>query len=311
MVNYAIVGNADGRTIVVFANGQTLVAAEDHPNWDTIVSLAEAGDESVVDHFDLAKTVATRFEPLTERVSTRNGKLYLDGDEIHNALTNHILRYFEEDDDRWLDLVAFMENVQANPDEHSREQLYEWLDRHAFTITGDGLIVGYKGVNKTSDGEYVSTRSGPAIVDGEEVNGYVPNNPGSVIEMPRSSVVHDPSVGCSVGLHVGTYDYASNFTSHVLEVHVNPRDVVSVPTDSDWAKVRCCRYTVIGEVERPYTTPSLPREEPVDEEDDYDMCPECGEYQEYDCACHDEDTDEGDYEGDPDNYTPFGFFGFK
>jgi hypothetical protein len=56
--------------------------------------------------------------------------------------------------------------------------------------------------------------------------------------------------GCSVGLHVGTYDYASNFTLNVLEVHVNPRDVVSVPTDSNWAKVRCCRYVVIKEVER-------------------------------------------------------------
>jgi hypothetical protein len=303
MVNYAIVGNADGRTIVVFANGETHVAAQDHPNWDTIVSLAEAGDESVVDHFDLAKTVATRFDQLTERVSTRNGKLYLDGDEIHNALTSHILRYFKEDDDKWLDLVEFMENVQANPDQHSREQLYEWLDRHEFTITRDGMIVGYKGVNKDDSGDYWSTRSGPAIVDGEEINGYVPNRLGSVIEMPRSSVVHDPSNGCSVGLHVGTYDYASNFTLNVLEVHVNPRDVVSVPTDSNWAKVRCCRYVVIKEVERPYTTPSLPHEESeYHEDEDGHYCAVCGQYD-----CTEDEDDDGDEPETDYSYNPIGY----
>jgi hypothetical protein len=148
--------------------------------------------------------------------------------------------------------------VQSNPNEHSKEQMYEWLDRRDFTITSDGLIVGYKGVAPDGNGGYLSIHEGQAIVDGETVKGRIPTNPGSTVEMPRSEVQWDPSVGCHRGLHVGTWDYASSFAQGtVLEVHVNPRDVVSVPTDSDAAKVRCCRYTIVREIAVPYSTPVL------------------------------------------------------
>jgi hypothetical protein len=43
----------------------------------------------------------------------------------------------------------------------------------------------------------------------------------------------------------------------MLEVHVNPRDVVSVPTDSNWQKVRCCRYKVVDVIDQPYSTAVL------------------------------------------------------
>jgi hypothetical protein len=41
----------------------------------------------------------------------------------------------------------------------------------------------------------------------------------------------------------------------VLEVHVNPRDVVSIPDDHQDAKMRVCRYVVIGEVTAEHTKP--------------------------------------------------------
>ena len=176
-----------------------------------------------------------------------------------------MLRFLEAGVEDWVPLVKFFENVQANPNEHSREQLYNWLAKRDFTITPDGLIVGYKGVTR----DYRSILSGTATVDGVVYKGQIPNHIGAVVEMPRDQVQWDPSVGCHTGLHVGTYEYANGFAQGVLlEVHVNPRDVVSVPTDCDWAKVRVCRYVVVGTIDQPYTTPVIGFDWDWEDEDD-------------------------------------------
>lgn len=271
MLQYTIIGNEDGESnIVVFVAGQApQVASQSHPNFDAIVSGALAGDDSVIELFDIADAAAQKFHRLSERVTTANGRLYLDGEEVDNALSTQVLRFMDEGVEDWKPLVAFFENVQANPNEHSREQLFEWLNRRDFTITADGMIVGYKGVASDGDGGYLSIHSGKAIVDGETVTGRIPTNPGSIVEMPRSEVEWNPSGGCHTGLHVGTFEYAEGFSrGTVLEVHVNPRDVVSVPTDSDAAKVRCCRYSVVREIEVPYTGAVIFDE--ADFEDEYD-----------------------------------------
>jgi hypothetical protein len=254
-LQYTLVGNDDGSNIVVFIPGSApQVAHDSHPNFDAILAGALVGDTRVAELFDIAQTVAQKFQRLSERVTTANGRLYLDGEEVNNALTSQVLRFMEDGIEDWKPLVAFFENVQSNPEPHSREQLFEWLNRRDFAITYDGLIVGYKGVRAAGDG-FTSINSGKATVNGEVKNGQIPTNPGDVVEMPRGEVEWDPSIGCHRGLHVGTWDYASGFAQGaVMEVHVNPRDVVSVPTDSDAAKVRCCRYTIVRVIDTPYTT---------------------------------------------------------
>jgi hypothetical protein len=256
-LQFTLIGNEDGESnIVVFIPGSEgpLVAHSSHPNFEKILEGARDGDESVAELFDVAATAGQKFQRLSERITTKNGRLYLDGEEVNNALANQVLRFLEEGVEDWLPLVKFFENVQANPNEHSRDQLYAWLDAEDFTISEDGMIVGYKGVSS----DLMSINSGTAIVDGTVVKGRIPNKIGSVIEMPRGEVQHDPSVGCHRGLHVGTYDYASNFArGKLLEVHVNPRDVVSVPTDCAAAKMRTCRYVVVGTLDQPYTTAYL------------------------------------------------------
>jgi hypothetical protein len=255
-LSYTIVGDDDGANIVVFVPGESpAVAHSTHPRYAEIVEGAKAGDESVIGLFDLAETVAARFEKLSERISTANGRLYLDGEEIANALTAQVLRFLDEGVNDWRPLVAFFENVQANPSADSRDQLYAWLERRDFAITPDGLIIGYKGVRKTSEGLF-SINSGRAIVNGVTHNGRIPNELGATVEMPRSAVEFNPSQGCSTGLHVGDYDYASSFAQGaLLEVRVNPRDVVSVPHDCDAAKMRVCRYVVAKLIDAPHTAP--------------------------------------------------------
>jgi hypothetical protein len=129
--------------------------------------------------------------------------------------------------------------------------------------------------------------------------------------MPRNQVNEDPNQTCSYGLHVANFDYASGFGSgHMLEVEVHPADVVAIPVDYNQAKMRVCKYKVIGVVEQELSTPlrivnPVPLAAPVvnspfelEEEDEEYECPECGNYVESeddlceDCLDADEDLDD-------------------
>lgn len=253
-MQYTLVGNEDGTAnLTVFVSGSAPLAAHSsHPNYEEILAGVLREDDSVLDLFDIAATAGTKFERLTERVTHANGRLYLDGEEIHDALAEQVVRFLQEGVEDWKPLVAFFENLQANPNEHSRSQLYGWLTKQKISITPDGLMIGYKGVTKDGDGNLVSCTSGTAVADGELVTGQIPNKVGTYVEMPRTEVMHNPNHDCDAGLHVGSYEYANGYGSVLIEVHVNPRDVVSVPNAS-W-KMRCCRYKVIGVLKDEYTT---------------------------------------------------------
>jgi hypothetical protein len=258
---FSIINNGEEVFVTVIIPGrEPFVAGNTHPNYRAIRDALDAEpvtvtDDELADLFDVSQAVARNFTRLSDRVSVANGRVYFDGDEVDGSCERQIVRFIEEGVGDWQPLVRFMENVAANPTEHSRTQLFDWLNAHEFTITPDGRIVGYKGVHSDNNGGFVSGFSGHAIVDGEEVNGQVPNAVGSVIEMPRSEVTHDPSESCSVGLHVGTFDYARSYArGAMLKVYVNPRDVVSVPTDASGRKVRVSRYEVIQIIDAPETS---------------------------------------------------------
>jgi hypothetical protein len=255
------------------------VAPSTHPNYEQIVRLLsesrwrEVDPQQVADLFDIEATITKRFRRLSERVTIKGGKIYVDGDEQHTSLTKTIIRYLNEGQDDWEPLVKFYENLLANPHPKAVEKLYDWLDAEDFTVTDEGRIVGYKSVYaQRGEGDdvshYCATHIGPAIVDGLETDPHdkVPQSIGSVVEMARGQVTYDPHQDCAYGLHVGTFAYANDFSGDtVLEVEVNPRDVVSVSMGS---KMRVCRYTVIGTVEKKYESvvrPSLPVPEATEE----------------------------------------------
>ncbi len=269
-MQFNLTQQGDVTVLTVFVNGQLLTATnQTHPNIGDMVMKAMNDDDSIVDDFTQEKVVEEKFRALSERVSVRGGNLYLDGDLMDGALAEQIIRFLEAGIDDWEPLVLFMEKLQQNPSEHSRKQLFRWLAHHKFTISAKGDIVAYKGV----DSDMRSTNSGYGIVDGKEYqNSRLPNEIGSVIEMPRSMVDDDPDSACSTGLHIANWRYASGWSGSVkLEIHVNPRDVVSVPTDSNSEKVRACRYTVAGIVTEPYQGPLLEAEPiPVEDRNDWE-----------------------------------------
>lgn len=272
--------------ITVFLEGEMLVTDSANPNWDEILEVVLDDGGFDPDHefygddvawfkglFDIESAAKAKFQTaqsdaLSERVTIRDGQVFVDHDMVDGSIAKQIGRFVNERVGDWKPLVKFLENIMANPNGHSRTQLYDWLQRHDFSISEDGCFYAYKGLRSDA----TSVNAGPGIVNGEHVNGHLDNSVGNVVEIPRSDVQHDPSVGCSTGLHAGTYSYASTFGRGItVRVKVNPRDVVSVPTDCDSQKIRCCRYTVV-EIVHSESNPALYREtvdEVLDEDDDW------------------------------------------
>lgn len=246
-------------SVTVFAGGNSYIATEEHPNFATIIKTLRDGvpydtstdvfNKKVVGLFDLGVGLSEAFTYLSERVTITDGRIFFDGDEVNDGLSQTIVRFYAEHNEDFWPFVLFMEKIAGNPNEHSRQHLFRWLGKHRFAIAPDGDFYAYKGVNGPAD-DLRSITSGRARVNGVRKEGKIPNHPGTVIEMPRSQVTFDPRNGCSTGLHAGSWDYARSFGPTTLRVKINPRDVVSVPTDSADAKLRVCRYRVDTVVKR-------------------------------------------------------------
>jgi len=238
----------DRQSLVYWNDVEPLVASDDHPNWDRLLELIDEDQdnvEAITNAFDPTPAVTAKFKAITDRVSIGGGNVMFDGDVVNSAVTTKILEALEQDAP-FMPLVNFLERVQDNPNKHSRDQLFRWIERNGFTLNDDGLIVAYKGVKS----DYASVHNGPGFVDGEPVS-RVYSKPGTVVSISRNEVVHDPGVGCAYGLHVANWNYASRWSEKVVLVLVNPRDIVSVPTDSQDQKVRTCRYYVVRDVDAP------------------------------------------------------------
>jgi hypothetical protein len=126
--------------------------------------------------------------------------------------------------------------------------------------------------------------------------------------MTRSKVDDDRGRGCSNGLHAGALNYVAGYGSlesgdKIVIVKINPADVVSVPSDCNYEKLRTCRYEVVGEYQGELLKPLYSS---VFTEDDYDDDEE-DLNDDYDWGWNDdeEDIDEAYYadeELDEDNH---------
>lgn len=190
----------------------------------------------------------------------RENGVYFEDHKLDRVLEQYVLSLIDEDmevtDKRmWSALSRFIDNLYQNVNSDVRSQLTRWFnfelnnpDGMPFAITEDGCLIGYRGNNGTVL-EPVSVHKGYAIVDGVEMNDHIPNRLGSVIEMPRSAVEYDPDTSCAPGLHIGSFAYASTWAPILTKVKFNPRDVVSVPYESDSQKIRVCRFEVLEVVD--------------------------------------------------------------
>jgi hypothetical protein len=156
-------------------------------------------------------------------------------------------------------LLNFLRKVRENPSATAQRELFLFVTANGFLIHEDGDIIAYKAVRE----DYGSVHVAP--------NGtYLDNSVGNIVEMPRNEVDDNRDVTCSNGLHFAAREYARGFTGgpRLMILKVNPKDVVSIPSDANNRKGRCCRYEVIAEIEEEYMKDTgLPEREVYTDED--------------------------------------------
>jgi len=161
-------------------------------------------------------------------------QLEYDGAIIPEGLMNIIFK-FKEKKLSFDPFENFWKRLRNNCSERVKNELFRFIQNCGFSITEDGCFIAYKRI--THDFKDVKSKK-------------FDNSIGKIVSMPREEVSDDSSVACAKGLHVAAYSYLANYSGdRIIEVKVDPADVVSIPTDYNDSKMRVCKYKVIKEFE--------------------------------------------------------------
>lgn len=226
-INYHVLDN----TIVLNFNGKTeLVAREDSRFEEIICAIKEDRLDDIPEIVDSTKKYLE-----DKGLMVRDGLVYVNNEVLPSELNNRIIA-FKEQGLPFKHLLMFWNNLKQNPSFNSRQMLFMFLEHNGHPITQDGCFIAYRGVTEDFKDNHTRTFD---------------NKPGSVCSIPRDQVDDNPNNTCSKGLHVACFDYAKGFGARLVEVKVNPKNVVCVPTDYNGTKMRVCEFEVIQECEKP------------------------------------------------------------
>ncbi|AFN69873.1 RIIB lysis inhibitor [Aeromonas phage Aes012] len=224
---------ANSKFLSVTIGSETYNASGDHPQFMEIIGLLRE------EKYDEAMEMLNIKRGLERYIS---GDLIIEGGTlkykdliIDSGLTRRIVEKMQNGEP-FEPLVAFFENLMANPSRRAVYQLYDFLEHNDIEITDDGHFIAWKRVNSNFKDMYT---------------GKFDNSPGTVVKVNRFQVDENPNVTCSHGLHVAAKSYIPHYGSgsgKVIACKVNPADVVAIPTDYNNAKMRCAGYEVLYEV---------------------------------------------------------------
>jgi hypothetical protein len=278
-------------------NGKPYNASATHTNYNAILAALKAGEFDLIPH--LINPIVTLKKYIPAEQTTIDGlvvnydasTITYRGEDIHNTLVSRIFEMHTLGFNI-KPMINLLSNIYLNPSKKAIDEMYTFLDYGKMPITDDGHFLAYKRVNANFTSCY---------------DGMTKNDIGTVVSMPRFNVDDRSEVTCSSGLHICSFEYLQHYTgAKVIYVKVNPKDVVSIPTDYYNTKARVCEYTVLGELT--YEEANLPTHSfgtPVyntniaDEDDDsnyynsdYSFDEEYDEY-----FTDEEDQDESDEDG--------------
>jgi len=232
------------------------------------------------------KTLAAGVELVEGRYVT------IDGETVGQELSKRIMDLAEEGLP-FDAMVEFWRNLSENPSFRAVTGLFRFLETNHFPITPDGHFIAWKGIGSNFKDLHSNTMD---------------NSVGAVVKMPRNHVNEDPNVACATGLHVASHEYATeNYGGAVVvEVKVNPKNVVAVPYDHNSEKLRACEYKVVRVAREPimdqvFDDNALDNETRVvdidndyDDDDDEDYNPGVSHVSPYNDYEDDEDDDDDD-----------------
>ena len=234
---------SDSGVVNAFVGGEAYTFDKNHHNYNALIRHLKSGN---VEHFEAAYDVASSVEHFCDGyVHVKNGTLNWNGISMPELFTDRILDMKKEGFD-FDSMLNFMCNLNDNPSDKSILELFDFMQNKNLPITQDGYFLAYKAVRPDFKDIY---------------SGSIDNSVGEVVEVDRSKVDNNRNRHCSAGLHVGAIDYVTSYGGINLDSHddndsdggnqivickVNPADVVSVPSDARFQKLRACRYEVVA-----------------------------------------------------------------
>ena len=292
--------------INIVIDGKNFNIQASHPKFsDAITSIVNNDYDEFMDIVDPASKLSKLYASY-EGIEVKEGSLYVFGEQVHGVIAERILGLLNIGMD-CTNVFKFILKLNLNPSKRAVDELYTFLEHKHLPLTDTGNFLAYKAVRN----DYTDKHTGKFL-----------NTVDSVLEMPRNKVDDNKEVGCSYGFHAGTVEYALGFASHndrLVLVEINPADVVSIPTDCNYQKLRTCKYKVVGEYERPLEEAFYPSRYETDYDDDVDLWDddgdaeldeewsECGNCNCGDCACCcdscDCDSDDSDDEEEEEPNT--------
>lgn len=221
-INYVILPDS----LVVNYGGQTHSIAKGDGRYQDVIAAIR---DNQLDKIPKLVDLINHFNAI-KGLEVRGNNVYLDDEPLEGVVADRILQ-FKEQGLPYAPLLKFARKLRLNPSFNSRKMLYKFLEHNGHPITPDGNFIAYRGV--TNDFKDIHTKT-------------FDNSVGSTCQVSRDKVDDNPNNTCSFGLHVACYDYAKGFGPQMIEVEVNPVDVVAVPTDYNGTKMRVCSFKVVN-----------------------------------------------------------------
>lgn len=261
----------NGKTIVVMNDG-TCLSRENVSNEELEQVLNNPSDQEVyrimVSEYDAACKEVEDVESLLDRVqcssflTLRRNSVYWDSVSplsLPKELVLAVLDAEDNDDDIKLQSYRnFWILMSLNPDEACRKNLFWFLQKYGMTISRSGFFVGYRNVEPTSEPNvFTDSHSHSTRIE-----------IGKIVSMNRSECDAVQEHTCSRGLHIASKGWLrENYYGSVgMACLVNPCNVVAVPPEDSYGKLRTCAYLPIKLIEYDKNQEVIP----LDVEDGFD-----------------------------------------
>lgn len=293
-------------TVLVKRSNKSYTIPPNHANYTALKECIASDNDIEFEKLADVPSYVVQFS--SGKVKVVDGTVYYNDQPINTQVAMRILQLMEAKlpcDS----MINFLEKLMQNPSKHSVDELFSFLEHQGMPIDEDGDFYAYKRVNQ----DFTDCYSSRFL-----------NTVGSRMSIARNTVDDDWRLDCSSGFHVGCMEYVRDFhrEGRIVIVKVNPKDVVSVPTN-EVTKCRVCEYVVVSEytgdlVESPvysssndgYTTPvkytptvfnyNNEDEDEYDDEDEDDNDSEVDDDEDFD---DDDDDDDSELDDDEDEFN--------
>lgn len=173
---------------------------------------------------------------------SKEGVVTINGNVLPASLSKVIVSLYKEDAPINC-FINFWHKLNQNPSNKAVNRLYDFIEKHNITILPDGNLLLYRVVKRTyTPGVYVDIYTGTIY-----------QSLGQTLSIPRNQVDDDDTKICSHGYHVCSFSYTRHYGNAysgqdaVVNVSVNPANIVSIPFDYDCAKLRVHEFTILEE----------------------------------------------------------------